>query len=169
MSSAQPPSFRAIMNQLSDTWFHTPWSASEVSFDEGVYRGVFDIGAAAGMDTRTSYRPVLHAPVLAAIVSYQALASLLFAYTNGHHPTLAALPRVDMDEARRRIQVTSLRFSLSRPVFESRVPLRLTFDRITDRWDSHRMAFLGGTVDVADGKHTAKLQGCFNFRDAVDA
>ncbi|MFB7269888.1 hypothetical protein [Streptomyces sp. NPDC056244] len=164
----RPPSFPEIMDDLAKAWCHTPWAASEMSFDGDAYHGVFDVDMAADVRAEAPYRPLLHGSVLAQIVSYHALASVLFAYTNQHHPVLAALPRVDLVEARRRFLVTALELSLLKPVFETRVPLKLTIDTFTDKWETHRMAFGVMSVEVAGGKHTARLEGCVNFRDAVD-
>ncbi|MGW6461357.1 hypothetical protein ACWF94_36430 [Streptomyces sp. NPDC055078] len=169
MPAAQPPSFPDIMDDLNDSWCHTPWKASEMTHDGVAYHGVFDIDLAADVSERAPYRPVLHGSIVSQLVSYHTLASMLFAYTNNHDAALAALPRVALVEAKRRFLVTSLQVSLHEPVFESRVPLKLTVERYTDKWESHRMVFAAVSVEVAGGRHTARLDGCANFRDAVDS
>ncbi|MBT2401057.1 hypothetical protein [Streptomyces sp. ISL-100] len=161
------PSFADINTDLAAAWCHTPWAATDLSFDGEAYHGIYDVDLAADVSDRAPYRPVLHGSVLAQIVSYHTLASMLCAYTNGD-PVFAAFPKVGPAEVRRRILVTSLQLSLHRQVSESRVPLRLAVDRYTDKWESHRMMFAAVSVDIAGGKHTAKLEGCFNFRDGIE-
>ncbi|MFI1826238.1 hypothetical protein ACH41E_07230 [Streptomyces sp. NPDC020412] len=162
------PSFLKINEDLAAAWCHTPWSATDMSYDGVAYHGVFDVDLMADVSESAPYRPVLHGSILAQIVSYHTLASMLYAYTNDHISAFATLPRVDLPEARKRILVTSLKLSLHRQVAETRVPVRLTIDRVTDKWDSHRMAFAAVSVDVAGGRHTAELEGCINFRDRIE-
>ncbi|MFF6970406.1 MULTISPECIES: hypothetical protein [Streptomyces] len=162
------PSFLEINDDLAAAWCHTPWAATDMSYDGDAYHGVFDVDLASDVSDRAPYRPVLHGSILAQIVSYHTLASMLYAYTNDHVPALATLPKVALPEARKRIVVTSLKLSLRREVAQTRVPVRLTIDRVTDKWDSHRMAFAVLSVDVAGGLQTAELEGCFNFRDRIE-
>ncbi|MEU7487022.1 hypothetical protein [Streptomyces sp. NPDC042319] len=111
---------------------------------------------------------MLHGSILAQLASYHSLASLLFAYANEHFPAFAALPRIDMVEAKRRVLLTSMQLDLREPVYGAGVPLKLTFDSVTDKWDGHRLVFFDISVDAAGGKHAAQVGGCFNFRDVID-
>ncbi|MFE7135768.1 hypothetical protein ACFVIM_33450 [Streptomyces sp. NPDC057638] len=170
MPDAQPPSFPAIVHGLSASWSATPWTASEVHYDGESYHGVFDVDLTNGSDAPTPYRPVLHGPVLAQIASFHALASLLYAYAHRLHPAFETVPDIGVGEARKRMMVTSMRLSMRRPVSERTVPLRLTLTRLTGRsWQSHRMLFGETRIEVAEGRQQAWIDGCFNFRDAVDS
>jgi hypothetical protein len=170
MSAARtpaPPTFHEINEDLAAAWCHTPWRATELEYDGRAYHGVFDVDPGADVSDRAPCPPILHGSVLAQLVSYHALASMMFACTNRHHPVFAPFPRVAPAEARRRTMVSSYRLALDRPVTERRVPLSLTFERVTDKWESHRMAFAVLGIEVAGGRHTAELEGCFDFRDGL--
>ncbi len=169
MVAVPPSSIADMMREQSEAWCDTPWRALDARLDEdGRYHGSYDVDMDSDVGERAPHRPLLHASLLAELVNFHVLLSMSFAYVTVSHPALAKLPRVELPEFRRRALLTGLKLSLKEPVFENPVPLVFSFDDIVDKWDRHRMLFLTGSADAAEGKHTAKIEGCFNFRDEID-
>ncbi|MEV0260640.1 hypothetical protein AB0I49_04765 [Streptomyces sp. NPDC050617] len=169
MAAVPPSSIADVMREQSEAWCDTPWKALDARLgDDGRYHGSYAVDMPSDVGERAPHGPLLHASLLAELVNFHALLSMTFAYVTGSHPAFAKLPRVELPEFRRRTLLTGLKLSLKEPVFESTVPLILSFDGIVDKWDRHRLLFLTGSADAAEGKHTAKIEGCINFRDEID-
>ncbi|NLU68254.1 hypothetical protein [Streptomyces sp. HNM0574] len=160
-------SFHDILRDQESAWCDTAWKPVDVSADSGAYHGSYRVDIASDVEDGASYRPLLHASLLAELVNFHTLASIAFAYSRRDRPELARLPDVPLVEFRRRALLTSLQLSLVRPVFDSPVPMSLTVDDVTDKWKTHRLMFFNLSVEVAEGKQTAKVGGCLNFRDAI--
>ncbi|MGI5470489.1 hypothetical protein [Streptomyces sp. CA-132043] len=165
-----PPNITDVMDEQARAWCDTPWRAVEAGLgDDGRYHGTYHVDMASDVGERAPHRPLLHASLLAELVNFHALLSITFVYATGRHSAFAKLPRVEPAEFRRRALLTGLQLSLKEPVFESRIPISYTLDEAFDKWERHRMIFFNGSAEAAGGKHVAKVEGCVNFRDPIDA
>lgn len=159
MGSATSFDYSPLMQSIKQVWRKQEWSPEEASWNGERYTGVYRFS-----DDQQGDRPLLHGPLLSHLVMFHALASSVLAYSERHFPVLDVLPRVGETEIRQRTTIASLQLRLKKPVVGPVVPVSLTMERFVDQWEEQRMIFAALSVDVAGGRHIARMQGCYDFR-----
>lgn len=164
-ANADGVSFPAVIDEVSATWTPTPWKPVEAEYTDGMYVGRYSLDLDSGRTARSPHRPLLHGSTLYQVSEYHALITLLFAVYNQHDEALAKAAEMPFAEVRRRFLLATLRVQLMKPVFDNEVTVRTAIEKVTDKWERHRMLFIDLTSDIADGSHRCALSVCVNARD----
>ncbi len=162
---ADQVSFPAVIDEVSATWTPTPWKPVGAEYTGGTYVGRYSLDLESGRTARSPHRPLLHGSTLYQITEYHALISLLFAVYNRHDEAFEKVAEMPFAEVRRRFLLATMRVQLMKPVFVDEVAVRLSIEKVTDKWERHQMLFVDLASDVADGSHRCGLSVCVNARD----